>query len=117
MGESTRFMILGATFIVGVIGWNFYSRNRREQELLKSKEYKDAVTEWEKIQAWFVRDYKGKFSPFSILLDTGGFCAFEITVTKDKKGNIKIPVHDLSIEEFIVAVQMIKEHFNNDYHG
>lgn len=115
--EGTRFMIVGALFVVGIIGANFYVRKHHEQELLKSKEYKDTVTEWEKIQAWFVRDYKKEFKPFSILLDTGGFCAFEVTVSKDEDGKIKFPVQDLSTEEFIMAVQMIKEHFKDDYHG
>ena len=115
--ESTRFMIVGAVLATGVIGWNVYSRKHREKELLKSQEYKDAVSEWEKIQAWFVRDYKRKFTPFSILLDTGGFCAFEITVTKDNNGNIKIPIQDLSTEEFMEAVHLIKEHFKEDYRG
>ena len=93
-------------------GW-FVVKNVNERELLRSKKYADAVADWEKIQAWFVRDFQSDFVPFSILLDTGGFVAREISVRVDVDGKIFLP-SDLSPAEFVAAVRYLKEHFGVD---
>lgn len=93
-------------------GW-FVAKNVNERKLLRSKKYADAVADWEKIQAWFVRDFQSDFVPFSILLDTGGFVAREISVRVDGDGKIFLP-SDLSPAEFVAAVCYLKEHFGVD---
>lgn len=93
-------------------GW-FVAKNVNERKLLRSKKYADAVSDWEKIQAWFVRDFQSDFVPFSILLDTGGFVAREICIRVDGDGKIFLP-SDLSPAEFVAAVRYLKEHFGID---
>lgn len=101
-------------FGTGVFACLWYSyctvQKHKEKELLRSPLYAEAVKDWEQIQAWFVRDYKKDFEPFSILLDTGGLVALEITVRADKEGKLFLP-DDLSPSQFILAVSKVKKHF------
>ena len=94
------------------VGW-FVTKNVNEQKLLRSKKYADAVADWEKVQAWFVRDFQSDFVPFSILVDTGGLVAREIRVCVDEDGKIFLP-SDLSPAEFVAAVCYLKEYFDVD---
>ena len=94
------------------VGW-FVTKNVNERKLLRSKKYADAVADWEKVQAWFVRDFQSDFVPFSILVDTGGLVAREIRVCVDEDGKIFLP-SDLSPAEFVAAVCYLKEHFDVD---
>ena len=114
MGVGTRLLLLFlVVFLFLFYGW-FTVRRMREQELLKSKLYADAVLDWEKIQAWFVRDFQSDFKPFPILLDTGGWVAREVIVRIDEDGKLFIPLY-LNPAEFVVAVRLIKEHFDVDF--
>ena len=101
----------GVLFVFSV-GW-FVAKNVNERKLLRSKKYADAVADWEKVQAWFVRDFQSDFVPFSILVDTGGLVVREIRVRVDEDGKIFLP-SDLSPAEFVVAVCYLKEHFGVD---
>ena len=102
---------LGVLFVLSA-GW-FVAKNVNERKLLRSKEYADAVADWEKVQAWFVRDFQSDFVPFSILLDTGGLVSREILVRVGEDGKIFLP-SNLSPAEFVVAVRYLKEHFDVD---
>lgn len=104
-------LFLVVLFVLSV-GW-FVTKNVNERKLLRSKKYADAVADWEKVQAWFVRDFQSDFVPFSILVDTGGLVAREIRVCVDEDGKIFLP-SDLSPAEFVATVCYLKEHFDVD---
>ena len=100
------FLLLLLSFLF--YGW-FAVRTKKEQELLKSKMYADAVLDWEKIQAWYVVEHPKKAFPYHMLLDTGGFVGFDVTVYEDENGKIFLP-KELSPAEFVLAVKKLKAH-------
>lgn len=114
MSAGTR-LLLFFLFVLFLLffGW-FAVRKRQEGELLKSKVYADAVRDWDMIQSWFVSDFESDFKPFSVMLDTGGFVAREITVCIGRDGRLFLP-SDLGPMEFVVAVRKIKRHFGVEF--
>lgn len=82
----------------------------KEDRLLTSREYAEALLDWKKIQAWFVKDFEGHIRPFPLLLDTGEFAPLEIIVSVEN-GELKIP-KDLRPSQFIIAVRQLKRFFD-----
>lgn len=113
MGAGTRLLLFLFFVLFVLLLWWSANRHKREQELLKSRVYADAVKDWERLQLWFVRDFESDFVPFPLMLDTGGILARRIVVSMDPDGKIFIP-GDLSPSEFVLCISLLKEHFSVD---
>ena len=80
----------------------------REEVILKSPIYMQAVAEWKGIQEW-CKNHKGKrtFEPFTLTLNIEGFNGYKIFV--DFKDGIPFLPDDLSATEFILSVRQLRE--------
>lgn len=92
-------------------GWRTV-RSKKERELRESVLYKDAVNEWEHIQAWYVRERRRGLLPYLIVLDAGAFCEKDVLAKEDSDGKVFLPA-GLAPSEFILAVRELSIYFSD----
>ena len=86
----------------------FAVQTKREQELLNSKFYADAISDLEHVQAWYVRNHPKKMLPYRRLLDTGGIVGTEVCVYEDEDNKMVIP-KNLSPAEMVLLSKYLTE--------
>ncbi len=87
-----------------------------DNSLLNSKEYHDAVVDWEGVLKWYKDDYKGNIDHFYVFVESNSFCGRRLFLFRDKEGNLSCyGVDNLNTKEFIILVNKVKSFL--DYPG
>ena len=101
----------GAFVLFSFVWFGYYTNEQhKEQELLKSELYSDAVRDWERIQAWYVRNQPKEYKlPHSMLIDRC-LVAQEVTCWADRNGKLRM-TEDMKPSDFITFVRHLKVFF------
>ena len=100
------FFVLLLVFFFLCYGW-FAVRTKKEQELLKSKVYADAISDLEHVQIWYVATHPKKMLPYRRLLDTGRIVGTDVCVYEDEDKKMVIP-DNLSPAEMVLLAKYLR---------